>query len=237
MSKNIFVFLLAFSCVSISKAQQAPDVSGTTRKQLLSRVEIIGGPNFSFLRGNTSVDNTFENTRKIRNGISIGVGFYHRLNRSLDLNVKILYEQKGGISETVGAYYDTTSQSLKQGTVQSNYRYDYYSMPILLDYRFGKRQQFSVGVGPFASYLQKQIVTQKFLFSGSIDTFDRIAYNTKFDLGLALKIGFNISLTEKRDMSLQLLNTLGLNNTSLVSNPGQKTNSNTTSLMIGIILK
>lgn len=237
---NVFAclpFVAAFLSVQCLLAQNTPDPSTLTRKRFFSKIELVGGPSLSFLRGNTSVDNTFENSRKFRNGFSVGVGFSHTLKGRLELNLKFLFEEKGGISETIGTYYDSVSQSLKQGKVESNYRYDYYSLPILIDYKFGSRRQFRIGFGPFVSYLQKQVVTQKFPFFGSINTMDRTNLATKLDLGLAFKIGYNIPLNANLSLSFQILNTLGLKNTSLTSKPGQVTNSNNTSIMVGIILK
>src|SRR5262245_61069778 len=145
---------MMFACAAIGQDIGSSQVNPSPK--LIASTEVYIGPAVGFLRGNVDVDNTIQNTRKMRTGFSVGVGFSHRFSRNLNLNIKLLYENKGGISELSGTYYDSVSQSLRQGTAEFSYRFNYYSLRILVDFTPLHSERLRVGCGPFVSCLQKQ---------------------------------------------------------------------------------
>lgn len=207
----------------------------TGSRHFFSKTELLAGPAISFLRGNVGVETTTLVTRKLKIGYTFGLGLVHTVDDRYDISAQFLFERKGGVSESITIYFDEATQSLKQGKVNTDYSYDYYTLPIFADCKFGQKRRLNIGFGPFASYLQKQILTEKFLYSGAIQTRVETDLNTKFDFGIASKIGYVVPLKSNVDIRFQLLNTRGLINTRLNTYPGQIMNSNNTSLLIGII--
>ncbi len=202
-----------------------------------SKIELMAGPSISFLRGNAGVETTTLVKRKIKTGYTYGLGLVHKVDERYNIEVQFLFERKGGTSESITMYFDSSTQSLKQGKTTSEYSYDYFTLPIFVDYNFGRKRRFNIGLGLFTSYLQKQIVTEKFPFFGTIQTKDETDLNKKIDFGLAYKMGYLLPLRSNLDLSFQLLNTRGIFNTRLNIYPGQVMNSNNTALLVGIILK
>ncbi len=225
----LFISLFIVFCWNV-RAQVLPP------KKIISKIELLAGPSLSFLRGSPYVDNTDINTRSLKNGYTLGLMFTNCLKRNFSLTGAVLYEKKGSISTFTSTYFDEVSQSMKEGKVENDYTYDYISIPLIMEYSIGKRNSLKFGAGIFTGYLLKQ--TMKILRTpqgpGGVE--DQTDLNSHFDFGTALKIGYEIPVSEKISIDFQVLNTLGLINTRSDPNYGV-IKSNNTSLLFGVIFK
>jgi hypothetical protein len=229
---NGFACILFFLMVPCTIQAQEPIL-----KMNKANVTIHTGPMVSWLRGNTSVDNTNQNKKKIKLGYTIGLLYDKPLNQKLGFSTGLLFERKGGISLTDATYYDEVDQVTKQGVIEFEYRYDYFTLPIFLTYEID-RGNLSFGGGGFVGYLNKQVLFRNPLFpSSGISFFDETELNTLFDLGVAANVKYKIHLNEHTYLTLQVLNTYGLLNIrrELMDNQSMKTNS--LSFLIGINIK
>lgn len=233
--KTYFAFLLLTSNTLFG--QSAEYLKLPEPKRLIDGVEIFGGPSLSFLRGNLEVDNNNQNERKIKIGYSLGVGLSNKLGKSFEIMLGLVFEKKGGQSHSTTTYFDEQDQTFKQGTIEFNYDYKYLTIPIQVYYLFGKQDQFSCGIDPYISHLNKQTLKRTPLFNGSVGLTDETHRNTKFDFGITASLTFKIPINSKISIRCQILNTLGLLNIRPDLYEGQTMKTNNTSFLIGFITK
>lgn len=232
----ILPFVVAFLSVQCLLAQNAPDPSTLTRKRFFSKIELAGGPSLSFLRGNPSVDNNAINSRAFKLGYSFGFGATHPLSEKIELTGMLLIERKGTIMNFTSTYFDDATQTLKIGEIKDDYKYDYRSLALILDYSFGRKTTFRAGVGPYISYLENQVVKRTYTPQGAWNLEDQILFDKRWDFGCAIKFSCIVPLNKKISFQTQLLNLWGLANTRADPNYGViKTNN--TNLLFGIIIK
>lgn len=230
------LLLLVYSTTSWSQTNKpsATELTNYYPKQLISSVELMAGPAISFLRGAPYVDNNEITSRSLKYGYTFGISIVNPLRENFDLTVIFVFEKKGSISTFNSTYFDPVSQSMKSGTVENDYEYNYLTMPLMLGYNIGKRKKLNLGIGLFTSYLIKQSMTIFRNPQGPGGVEDQTDLNTKFDFGAALKLGYGIPLSDKVRLNIQLLNIWGLINTRADPNYGIiKTNN--TSLLFGVI--
>lgn len=230
----IFILLLTFNTLF---GQSAEYLELSERKGLIYELEAFGGPTLSFLRGNLEVDNNTQNKRKIKIGYSLGVGLTNKLGKSFEIMLGLVFEKKGGKSHSTTTYFDELDQTFKQGTIEFNYDYKYFTIPIQVYYLFGKQDQFSCGLGPYISHLNKQTLKRTPLFKGSVGLTDETDRNTKFDFGITASLTFKIPINSRLSIRCQVLNTLGLLNIRPDLYDGQTMKNNNTSFLIGFITK
>ncbi len=232
--KKVTVVIIFFSLFIVFKSASG-QIGGVTKE---TEIQILAGPSISFLRGNLEVDNNFENERKPKYGYSIGIGFNRRLIKDFSLSYGLIFEKKGGVSHSVTTYFDQVYQSLKQGTIEYVYNYEYFTIPVQIFHRIGKTNKFSFGIGPYLSYLKRQIRVRRSLFlPGNISYDDETDANTMFDFGIRASISFRVPINSTNFLLIQMSNTLGLLNIRPNLYAGQFMKTNNTSLLIGLIAK
>ena len=202
-----------------------------------SEFQIFAGPSISFLRGNLEVDNTNQNERDPKFGYSIGFKLVTEIRKKLSISYGLMFEKKGSISNATVTYFDETDQTFKQGLVEYDFEYDYFTIPTQLYYSIGSTQRISAGIGPFISYLKKQTKARNPSFSAARELTDETELNTKFDFGIIATVSFSIPIGQKNSLSVQLTNTLGLINIRPNLYTGQVMKTNNTSLLIGLNTK
>lgn len=202
-------------------------------------IQIFAGPSISFLRGNTEVDNNNQNERSPKYGYSIGISLNRKLTGNFNISYGLIFEKKGGVSHSVATYFDQIDQTFKQGTVEYEYIYEYFTAPLQIFHRVGKSDKFSVGVGPYFSFLKNQIRVRRSLFPppGNISYDDETDSNTKLDFGIITSILFKVPINSNNLISVQITNTWGLLNIRPNLYQGQVMKTNNTSLLIGFITK
>ena len=232
--KKITTVILFFSVFIVFQSALGQIVGAIKETE----IQILAGPSISFLRGNLEVDNNFQNERKPKYGYSIGIGFNRRLIKDFSISYGLIFEKKGGVSHSVTTYFDQVDQSLKQGTIEYEYNYEYFTIPVQIFHRIGKTNKFSFGIGPYLSYLKRQIRVRRSLFPpGNISYDDETDVNTMFDFGIMASISFKVPINSKNFLSIQIANTLGLLNIRPNLYQGQVMKTNNISLLVGLITK
>ncbi|MFM7856661.1 MAG: hypothetical protein ACKO96_33240, partial [Flammeovirgaceae bacterium] len=88
--------------------QQAPALQLPKPKRFIEKLEFVLGTGLCFNYGNMFIENYrgefangnfVTNTRLTKAAFSVGVGVYHPVNDRVDVNVRIMWEQKGYRSE------------------------------------------------------------------------------------------------------------------------------------------
>lgn len=236
--KKIIVLLLGFPfLISIpGKAQnQKPDYNAYAPKKFFTEIGIYGGPAISFLRGNPAVETNEVNKRYLKLGHTVGISATHVFSDRVGIKAFALLEKKGSIVKSENTYFDQATQTLKQGRTKEDYIYTSYSFPLMFTYSFGKEAKTQVSLGPYASYIKKQIVRTTH-YPGSTGIEDQSNFNKDLEWGGAISISQRFTLTKTISLSGSILNVWGITDTRSIKNYGI-TKTNNTNFLFGIIFK
>lgn len=109
MKTKNYLFLCLSILVGVDVfSQEVNTVQLPKPKRFIDKVEFVVGAGLCFNHGNMFVENYrgefangnyVENKRLTKIGYSIGLGVYHPVNDRIDINIRLLWEQKGYRSE------------------------------------------------------------------------------------------------------------------------------------------
>lgn len=175
------------------------------------QIELLAAPAFCVLRGNLGVDNWEQNTREPKIGYSVGIGMTRRLTKKMEVEALVMYERKGGKSSQWALYYDPSTQLFSNVSVLYDFKYDYFTMPLMINYTH--RAKIFMSAGGFISLLNKQTLETRIGNSQSVS--DETDFNSKTDAGLAIRFGYNFLLA-KRSLRVSVHQNIGLRNVRLI---------------------
>lgn len=184
------------------------------------KIGINAGINYPDIRGHQ-----YAKYNNFKIGYLVGVTFDYYLNEDLSLKTNINYERK--TKEIKLTHYNYEAE--RSGSSQYRDIYEYINIPVLLKYEFFNSSFFANG-GPYVNYLLNNQIKPTF----PID--DPIAATAlkKYDFGLSLGIGTNISLDEKNDLIIEIRDDFGLIDTGGVPRHIEGTvKTNTIKLIVG----
>lgn len=239
--KNIFLIPVNVLAISLSSiAQVAQDTQSIESKRFIDKVEIVIGTGLCFNHGNMFIENYrgefangnyVENTRLTKIGYSIGIGAYHPVNDRIDINVRVLWEQKGYRSEL-----NTTLGSKSRAFAESDYTYNYFTIPVTAKLFIDKKRRFAISFGGYLSQLNSVAATEKFYNTldnsrtvssfigrtlvgfdadGGINTASFIPGLQGFqelDYGLVFGFGYNLKINGYSSIVFQLVSNFGISN-------------------------
>ena len=238
MHGKLASFLLLFLSPFCLLAQKDdPKLIEYKANKFIQEIGIFAGPSINFLRGNLEVDDGFQNERKLLVGRSVGVKIRSKtFLKKLTLSVAFMFDRKGGKSLSTGEYFDLADQVLKLGVIEFRYKYKYYTIPLRLEYAFGKKNKFKIEGGGYTSYLKKQVREREELFSSDpFSSFEETDFNYTMDYGVSMGVSYTLPIHQSFSISIELINNLGLRNIRPNLNPGQEMKTNSTALLIGIV--
>jgi hypothetical protein len=207
--KCIRVLAISFSFAATAACAQAQTELDTLMpRKFIKQIQFFVGPNISNFWGNNSIQDQVINIQHCA-----GMGLSHPLNKSFDLQVKLLWELKGSKMDYQATFYDQNNEPLTWRFIQGT-RLEYLTGSLTFNYYFSKRHKFYSGVGMSLSYLLKQeTYTKQF----DISSGNQISYyNSKtywyrdVDAGCVMVIGFNQKLGLKTFFTTQLLGNIGI---------------------------
>jgi hypothetical protein len=205
-----------------------------SRKTFISSLSFDIGPSLCFMYGGAEEDLNTVDSKDPLIGYSIGVGLVHSFEASFDIRASLLYERKGGIINHEGSYFDQQTGTMQEGESSDEYKYDCYTFPLQARFRAGI---FTFGLGPYVSYLKKQVKVTTFSFTSS-SVADESYLNRNFDFGASISISCDVPLNSKFSISSTIQNNLGLVQTRNISYVNDGTiKLNNTAILIGIIYK
>ncbi len=210
MNKFILLLLVVLSSIP-TLAQEEDSGDFDQRKGRFIRIEIIGGPSitsikYSYLLPSDKQVNTF--------GFAVGLGTSYIINSHFKIIGKICFERKGDRRNGDLATLDSVTQTrhIYKGAAYEIDRLNYLTIPIMLNYSFGHKVSFHIGIGPYLSRLLKaqnsfgnSILKQKFVATLT-DNYRKI------DFGLTVAIGCDIPLKKDYKVGISLVDASGLIN-------------------------
>lgn len=180
-------------------------------------------------------------------GYAFGLARKYALTDYFQLEVKILYERKGGKQYDDEQTMDTVTHTnvIHKGAIITKHIYNSLTVPITACYYFGHKVRFQLKAGPYFSYALKAVtntktpfnpVNQPISFQYTNDITDLLI---KYDLGYSLSIGMELPLAKENKISIQLISNKGLVNIAKPVNPAYPLDWKTNSLfiMIGLPLQ
>lgn len=155
----------------------------------------------------------------------VGGSFEYLFTANTSLKTNINYERKSFSRDiNIGAISDPLNPSIEGNDVKTRTTLSYLSIPVMVGYKFGSKNNFFINGGPFIGF---------FLDSGVKVDGDTINENSNdlfnsTDFGLAIGIGTKVKLNETNNLNIELRNNFGLSNISavpLINDGDLKTNS------------
>jgi len=203
--------------------------------KFIDKVELIVGPSVCLNHGNMFIDNYNENDvrnkRLAKIGYSIGVGAYHPVNHWLDINARVLWEQKGSKAELAHPL-DPAIQF-----INSEYTYDYLTIYFAPTVFIGQRKRIAISLGGYYGKINDEkghasIYDTKNIVQPSEGSFrgrywysfrdDGSTYSISFipgkqsfekdDYGASVGISYNLPIGGTHNLSIQLIDNYGLFN-------------------------
>jgi hypothetical protein len=205
-------------------------------------IGIILGPNYVSFRGSDFFQNTESDY-----GSLVGGFVEYKINKSLSISSGFNFEQKAlnYRSEYSYSYLNDLDQVVTVDCdVKTVNNYQYFSIPLLLKFRFGKNKSIFINGGVFSAHLQnhkkKRIITDKegnsYKMSFLNPNFSLADEFQGLDCGLSFGFGKSFELTKKDKILLELRDSYGLKNiVEGINDYGQTgvVKSNTVCLIIG----
>ncbi|MFI1743115.1 porin family protein [Thalassobellus sediminis] len=202
---------------------------------LYGQDKIITGINtgltYSDFRGNRFFEN-FDSELNYLIGVSIDFKISEKLFLSTDLNyekksVKLFYPESNVTNIFVGTPIGEAPKPIPDLKFQT--KFQYFSIPIMVKYFFGKNLEFYVNGGPFLSYL----LDVKNIDDGNESDLDFNDSFNKTDFGLTFGFGYNFEIDENNSISIELRDNYGINDNSKSNNSNfSSTKSNSVNLIL-----
>ncbi len=189
------------------------------RSQKLS-IGIEGGAGMKFIYHK----HIFEESIKPGIGFSGGAFVRYDFFEKLALKTGLSFERKG-------AFYKTFSA--ETGHYSENLNFNYLTIPILLQTRFGKRVQFFLNIGPYFGFMISATHVMNWRDKDEHYTADMTKYQKRFDIGIATGFGLEVPIAKVFFLSFEIRNNLGLFNLINQENVNSKTMNNTTIALCG----
>lgn len=156
-------------------------------------------------------------------GFALGAGINYSLAKNFSLLTSIGYEAKGGKTSVVF----TNSSGEPIGTGEMKWSYNYFSIPVLLQYSTSTKHSFFVNAGAFFNFLLNAKLEAR------DNSSDLYADAAKFETGIALETGVSFALSEKLCLAVGFRNHFGLSELSEASS----ITTNSLGLLIGLGLE
>lgn len=202
---------------------------------------VEGGGSLISLRGNGFI------VDKNATDVSFATGFsllYH-FNDHFSLKTNLLYERKGN---RINYFYQELpfpkNDIYIKEELETQFSLDYLTLPVLVRYSLGKQKHFFVNAGGYVGYLLeakgRSTEVPKVWQRSESEITDKFS---RLDFGLVAGIGGQINLKNNIILSIELRNSLGLQNIGkednenyqgglIIKKDGLSTNS--TSMLIGL---
>lgn len=264
ISSLFLVNLLLFS--SSVFGQHDKNFKTLTPKRFIDKIEFVIGTGLCFNHGNMFIENYrgeyangnyVENKRLTKLSYSVGIGVYHPVTDRLNINLRLLWEQKGYKSELNSSLFNNS-----RAFAESDYTYNYFTIPITAKLFLDKRKRFGVSLGGYVSQLNSVSATEKFYntldntrtsssfigrtlvafdANGGINTASFIPGLQGFaayDYGVIVGFNYQFKLGEKHGLVIQLIDNFGLANVNkmnftLIPSPDER--NHTILLMLGYV--
>lgn len=193
-------------------------------------IELIARPALTSLRG----DDMFKENYDLTLNFSTGIGLNYLLTESSILNFSILYDKKGARGESIFIWRENEGQVTGEGIMKNELNFDYLTIPIQWNKRFGQKIKYQFGIGIYTSFILKQTYISK----GPEGLPDSNQENTdKFkslDFGLSASFTVLVPIHDKFSIKTGLDNNLGLINVADFPTDGNGIKHNAIGISVGL---
>lgn len=185
-----------------------------------NRLGLVFGVNHFSVRGSSFLDKV-----DAKNGYLIGLNYEYKFHKKLSVVSGISFEQKNleYNSASTSSYMDENLNTIDiDFTTKTSNNFQYYSIPLLLRFNFGKNNSFFVDGGVFWAFTGKISRTTKITnvtenYSYNVPTQDNNNFLFADDIngsdgGISFGLGKSFKLTKVTHLSIELRDNLGLKN-------------------------
>lgn len=193
---------------------------------------IQSGLNYSFLRGNETLDENHSPSM----GFQLGAVATINISSHFSILTTISYDKQRSISKGEINFTDPNGSFLGKEEWKTRFKFNYINIPLLFRYSIRNNSLF-VNAGPYLGLLLKEIETTD-ATSFSPKTISNNTGNfTTTDFGLSFGIGALFPVNARGTISFELRNNLGLSNISAlpIYNDGEIL-TNSSCFLIGLHL-
>jgi len=224
-------------------AQDKPDIQKLSSKRLIDKLEFVVGPSLCFNHGNMFINNFkgnyangnyVQNRRITKVAYSIGAGAYHSVSKWLDVNARVLWEQKGSRAELNIPFSAVNND---REFITSEYTYNYLTIYLAPRILIGGKNKLAISCGGYYSTIKDEKVHEsihdtKNVFAptegtlmgrswyvlgsdGGIVSSSFIPGMQSFEknsFGASVGISYSTSIGGQHNISTQLIDNYGLQN-------------------------
>lgn len=97
-------------------------------------------------------DNELNQKGDVKKGFNIGISADYFVSNHWSVKAKLIYDQKGLEGEELRRFPDP-AMGIPFIDFNSNFEMDYLTLPVTVNWHFGKKVDFSVGLGGYAGFL------------------------------------------------------------------------------------
>jgi opacity protein-like surface antigen len=153
-------------------------------------------------------------------GASFAVSAEHYLSESWGIKLKGIYDPKGWGN----SIYTTANGSGSKTVTGVNFRLNYITVPITLNYHFGREHEWYVNAGPYVGFLTK-----------ADEDYDYTNFKSNFnstDFGADLGLGIKFPISDKLKIFLEYDGQFGFSN--IFANDAISSQNSRSSLSVGL---
>jgi hypothetical protein len=197
MKKALFIFVLICATAAKSFAQMPRHEIG-----------IEAGPSYTNMFGTD-----FLKLESGRVGFLTGLTYQYNFPKFFSIRTGFAIEQKGAYNTL--DYTDTSGNVYGSGSYVRNI--NYFSLPVLMRFSFGKKAKFFVNAGGYMGFIFDSNV--RLVDPNGIVTVQGFDLN-RFEVGATLGIGGMFTILKRLNLSLEVRDNLGLYNLGKGGNLG-----------------
>lgn len=220
MKQFLISSLLLLSCYFTSFSQQKQFEFG-----------LHSGVNLNSARGKAFTGLKPENLFGVHFGFDIG----YKFSEHVGLKAMPQLDQNGWAFRSLYFEGIPPSSPLQKGDALS--RLTYLNLPVTANYLFGRKIEYSLGVGLFGGLLLEELlIVRPDKASGSTLTHNSTSSENykRLNYGLSICAGAQFPFSKRLKLSVALLDNLGLAN---INKTGESIKTNALSAMLGIIFQ
>jgi hypothetical protein len=207
---SCLMFLASFFTSQAQQNLNTEEVPPSYPKKIISNINLIVGVNLIYPQIK------YMENRDLKIGYCAGVGLVHEINSTLDINLKIAYENKGYKSTTFSPNTDYTPPAMQE--FMQNVTLNYLTASLYPKVKISPTRRIFFGVGPyFGRLLSTRLKSELYINGVPIQKYgtrpDPFVSNTKYDFGITSLIGYDFFIFKKK-MMIEIHYCMGIKNIS-----------------------
>ena len=163
-------------------------------------------------------------------GYDFGISYSYRFNERFAIISGLDYDSRNSVDKI--NFIDTLGV---ENNWKVNHKFDFISLPILLNISFGNKIKYYANIGFSTNYLVKHNLMVD--YGNKIENTNGIEYYERFEIDLNLGVGGLIPLSDKIDLIAEFRYKKGLNNLAKNKLEGATASTSTMLFLVGLNYK